>query len=207
MKKIDPNMERKELTSLAVQIVNEIFQKGDRLQDTYIREDEKVMCNADKRYIYFSGPLYLKEGFVDAQMINRLQGGARMLSVGAGEGHLERLLNLGFHVPKSRIAVTDYPSIHPRLNGSGFKKYVFDMTKEWSEFKGKFDYVLFPESLGVAILNLSTEEEPFRFYTDIESITKICEEGRFNELTDSDIDFFMFSVLGLTSSSGVRFLS
>jgi len=182
-------MKQEELTALAVQRMKEVFPEEDIRESNYIIEDEQAICPADKDYIYFSAPLYFKDGFVDAQMINRLQNEARILSVGVGEGHLERLLHLGLDIPQRNIAITDHPMIHPRIKAKGFREYVFDMTQEWPNLKQKFDYILFPESLNIATLNYE-KEICDRFFDEIKSITKLCEEGRLEEIKNSDADFF-----------------
>ena len=190
MKKIRLNMNQEKLTTLAVQKMKEVFPEEDWQESTYVRKANGAICEADSRYIYFSAPSYFKDEFVDAKMINKLQKGASMLSVGVGEGHLERLLSLGFQIPKNQITITDYPSVHPKIKESGFKEYVFDMTKEWPDFKENFDYVLFPESLGVATMDLG-EEMCYRFFEDTIRINKLCKERRFDDFENSEAEFFI----------------
>ena len=183
-------MKQEELTALAVRRMKEVFPKEDWHESTYFRKEGEVRCQGDKDYFYFSAPLYFSDGFVDASMISRLQAGARLLSVGVGEGHLERLLHLGFEIPQENIVIADYPGIHPRIKAKGFQECIFDMTKKWPDFKQRFDCVLFPESLNIATLNYG-KEMCDRFYEDIKRVTKLCDEGRLDELRDPEVDFFL----------------
>jgi len=190
MIKINPEMKQEELATLAVKRMKEVFPQEDWHESTYFRKDREIRCQGDKDYFYFSAPLYFKDGFVDAQMLSRLQNGARMLSIGVGEGHLERLLAIGFGIPQKQIVIADYPRFHPKIRGLGFPEYIFNMTKEWSKFDNKFDYILFPESLNIATLNYG-KEMCDRFFEDVKRTTKLCEEGRFDELKKSEINFFI----------------
>ena len=190
MKKIDPLMDQEQLFALAVQRMNKVFPSEERFDSTYTREKEEALCSADNRYIYFSGPYYFRYGFIDARVIHNLQQGASLLCVGVGEGHLERLLHFGFEIPQENIVITDYPEIHPKIKGLGFREYVFDMTHEWPKFDGSFDYVFFPESLNIATMNYE-DEICDRFFNDVEKVTRASEEGKLDELKRSEVDFFM----------------
>lgn len=190
MIKIDPNMKQEELTALAVQRMKEVFLRADWQESTYVRLRDSILCPSDKKNIYFSGPLYLKDGFVDAQMIARLQAGARMLSVGVGEGHLERLLALGFGIPQEQMSIADNHRFHPKMRASGFPEYSFDMTKEWPKFEERFDYVLFPESLNIATMNYK-DEMTVRFNDDVRKVESLFEKGKLNELRNPEADFYI----------------
>lgn len=131
-----------------------------------------------RNYFYFPGILYFERGTITTDMVQRLREGASMLSVGSGDGHLERLLSEGFEIPKKNIVVSDI-ELDPFLS-SDFESYTFDMTGDWPDFGRKFDYVLFPESLGVALLdllNIGNGGHTYRFFEDINSDASRCLNG------------------------------
>ncbi|MDO8655931.1 MAG: hypothetical protein Q7K45_01720 [Nanoarchaeota archaeon] len=66
----------------------------------------------------------------------------RLLSVGCGPAHLERLLVTKLGVDAEQITLAD---ISDKYVPDGFVFYQFDMHQDWPHL-GTFDYVLFPES-------------------------------------------------------------
>src|SRR3989338_2390057 len=79
---------------------------------------------------YFSALWHIKNELITSEIIRQLQDGKSLLSVGVGEGHLERLLVQGFEVPMHQIHVTDI-SIHPKIKETGLPYYSFDIVKSW----------------------------------------------------------------------------
>ena len=146
---------QEELIAEAEKRSAKVFSKKENYKDIYAQSNGK--------YFFFPGIDYFKRGTITPDMISRLQSGCNLLSVGSGDGHLERLISAGFRIPKRRIVVSDI-ELDQRLIECGFKRYQFDMTRPWPELDEKFDYILFPQSLGVATLpgkirELSTSEQ------------------------------------------------
>lgn len=100
-------------------------------------------------YIYFSPSYHFNQGLVNEDMLDKLQNGENMLSIGCGKAHLERLLVEGFSIDKSQIVLADNNAQDiPRE----FRFHQFDMHEYWwPEFDKKFTYVLFPECLGCTL--------------------------------------------------------
>ena len=94
----------------------------------------------------------LTEGIVNDIRENK----RKVLSVGAGKAHLERLLANRLRISIEQLVLTDRVPIMPE----GFEQLLFDMYEEWPEIKDSFDYVVFPESV-----------IPNRFKTDEEKRT------------------------------------
>jgi hypothetical protein len=159
----------------------------------------------ESNYFYFSPIEYFKKGFVDREMIDMLSSGATVLNVGAGNGNLERVLQEGYKIPENQIGVTDI-KLHPKLEKLPFQKYEFDMTEQWPVFAKKFDYILFPESFGVAFGEgqKGNEGVTHRFYTEVEDIIESVKKGE--EVRKDDVDFFV-SLIEMDSPNTAKKLS
>jgi len=115
-------------------------------------EYEKSL-NADAKgsgYMYFDPEWCFEKGLVDEKMVSALERGASLLSVGTGRADLERVLWKGYKIPKDKISIADI-KLHTRAKRAPFSKFQFDMKGEWPDSLGKFDFIVFPESFGVAI--------------------------------------------------------
>ncbi len=84
--------------------------------------------------------------------------GKSLLSVGAYPGYLETLL-LEFGVPKEHIVIADSDSriLEDAAGMAAPKKFRFDMHNVW-RVEGKFDRIIFPESLCIALADKMKEE-------------------------------------------------
>ncbi len=100
---------------------------------------------------------HVESGLLTEQDVERLKHGATMLSVGAHPAHLERLL-LELGVPASAITLAD---TNPELvaSTSPLRRMIFDMTAPWPAL-GRFDLIVFPESLCIALSNILDQEKP-----------------------------------------------
>lgn len=96
-------------------------------------------------YIYFKPHSAWASGLVNEKIIKDLQEGKRLLTFGAGTGHLELLLAHAFGVDVNNmlLADKDLTLIPDELRGVRC-----DMYGQWPQYKEKFDYVFFPECLG-----------------------------------------------------------
>jgi hypothetical protein len=130
-----------------------------------------------KDWFYFSPSSYFKSNTITLDMIQRLQKGGNMLSIGPGDGNLEWLISKGFGIPRNSISVSD---IKPDLNIKryNFKSYEFDMTKPWPILNEKFDYILFPESLGVAVMHIPGDRRTWRFSDQLDPDTERIINGQ-----------------------------
>ena len=143
-----------------------VFPPDENYQDLY---DPK----SGRNYFYFPGIDYFERRFITPDMIAELQKGKSLLSVGCGDCHLERLLCHGFGV--SDITVAD---IELEESAKCFKNIEFDMTKPWPEM-GTFDYIIFPESLRIAVtvLCLGGNGISMRFFDEMQTAAKYVLNG------------------------------
>lgn len=143
-------------------------------------------------YFYFPAVHYFEAGIITHDLIENLQNGGKMLTIGSGDAHLERLLSSGFGVAQQNMDVSDI-SLDPTLLDSGFSSYEFDMCGTWPKFDSKYDYVVFPESLGVALMHTGGSETThcFREWVD-QDVSKILsgdlskDYSFFNDLMERD---------------------
>ncbi len=168
MKKIRSNMPQKELIELARKGMYKVMLEKDHQENEY--ESEKT------NYFYFSGLWHLKFGLVTSKIINDLQKEANLLSVGVGGGHLERLLVEVFDINRKNIDIADI-NLEDSIMNYGFDSYTFDMTKSWPTLNKSYNYIIFPESLGVAVMhnNLSSKlpnryKESIRFFQTLNNV-------------------------------------
>jgi len=144
--------------------------------------------------IYFSGIHHLETGLVTTQLIRNLQDGKNLLSVGTGEGHLERLLVEGFQIPKERIQIAD-KEIFEKVTHFGFKIHKFDMTEPWPDLNFKYDHIIFPEALGVALstkehqLGLESDRITYRFYDEVDKLVDNVKSGK--SVRKAEVQFFL----------------
>lgn len=175
-------MSQDELIQLAMKKIDKEFPLSDRHRDVYLSDRDNNF--------YFSALWHMRDYLITPKIIAHLKSGAKMLSIGSGDGHLERLLARGFAVPRKNIHVSDI-SIHPKLLNQGFPRYEFDLTQDWPKLPCSFDYVIFPESLGVALLKLRLEGNcvTSRFYEDTVKIVNATLRKR--NVSGADRDFYI----------------
>jgi len=88
---------------------------------------------------YARDPAILTEQFV-----NNIKNGANLLSVGCGRAYLEQFLVRAYNIDSHNIVIADNLEHNiPKL----FEFHKFDMYNSWPDFKKKFDYIIFPESI------------------------------------------------------------
>ncbi len=138
-------------------LTRKIERKQKQIWDKKIQEGELYDVHSKGQYTYFTARWYLKRGILDSSMITGLRKGKRMLSVGVGPGILEKTL-LALSVPSENIDVADI-TLHPEIKEAPFRKFEFDLTREWPNFRRKYDYILFPESLCIEKLKRTSEKE------------------------------------------------
>lgn len=91
---------------------------------------------------------HMKSGLVTEADIERLKGGAHMLSVGAYPAALEQTL-VALGVPESSLCIGDKLPEIMEIKDAG-KTLHFDLCNDWPN-TGAFDVIIFPESLCIAI--------------------------------------------------------
>lgn len=135
-------------------------------------DDGKHFIFAPSHHFEPSGPLMTEE-IVDDLRENQ----KKLLSVGCGPAHLERLLASRLGIDPKKITLAD---ISDEYNTDRFTFYRFDMHKDWPELDGPFDYIIFPES---PLINLNFRGDSTFYFG------KICqphrEEGLYNLLARS----------------------
>jgi len=186
------SLTQQKLNALAKKKIKLVFPKDEQHTGTYISED----TSQNKKYVYFSALWYIESEIITPDMVASLQKDATLLSVGSGEGHLERLLKDGFNIPTKNITTSDL-YLDNKIQQAGFQHHIFDMTKPWPNFNQQFDYILFPESLGVALLDYNRigkdQSQTNRFFNYLDQTEKEILDGN---LKPKDIDFFM-QVIGM----------
>jgi hypothetical protein len=114
-------------------------------QDIYPYPDDEI-----GNYFFFPVLDHFQKGLINQDIIkNLVEGNKSVLSVGVGDGNFERVLWQGFKIPESNITIADI-KLHSKAKQLPFEHYEFDMTGVWPHFTHSFDYILFPESFGVA---------------------------------------------------------
>jgi len=167
------------------QLIEEAYKRSAQVFSAEDNYDDLFEPHGISKYFFFSGVYYFKHETITPDLIARMSNGASLLTVGSGDGHLERLLCHGFNISQQQIHTSDR-NIHPRIKEEGFPHYEFDMTKPWP-INNLFDYIIFPESLGVATMT-GEECTSFRFLDDLKKI----EKGIFAENVESrDVEFFL----------------
>lgn len=148
------------------------------------------MTDSETRYFYFSPLTYFRNELVDEQMINDLKTDKRMLSVGAGRADLERVLEEGYGIPANHITIADI-RLHSKARQTSFPMHEFDMKKEWPKFDAKFDYIIFPESFGMAFAGPESTNgsRTHRFFDIVENVVKKTKSGE--QIARDDEDFFV----------------
>jgi hypothetical protein len=154
--KFSREMTQEQLVALVEEKMDELFPLNEEEHiKKFSSKWNKDSYNSDvDNYGYFTAFYHTRTGLVTPRVISDLQEGARLLSVGTGDGNLEKLLVKGFNVPIGNIHVADL-SIHPTLLREGFTAYEFDMTNNWPRIQPLFNFIIFPESLGVALYKLN----------------------------------------------------
>ncbi len=109
-------------------------------------------------YVYFAPAWHVRFGLITPKLVEDLQQGKNMLSVGCGPAYLERLLAKTFNIPQENIGLADREPVYLK----GFRSYQFDMFKAWKGVKGKFDYIIFPESLVACMERVGRLRKDFR---------------------------------------------
>lgn len=185
MKRKFSSMTQEEFVADAQKRMKRVFGGLDRREEIYE--------GAKSNYFYFSGMYHIRSGLVTPSVVNDLRNGKTLLSVGCGDAHLERFLSKGYEIPSSRITLTD-KSLDECVQTFGSTFYQFDMTKPWPII-GNYDYILFPESLGVALLE-SERGKPAsspvaqRFDDIAKRITRAVYDNRIQDITNGERAFF-----------------
>ncbi len=106
---------------------------------------------------------------INPLIVGKLRKGAKLLSLGCGNCHLERTL-LTFSIPPEQMTITDL-ELTDLARKTPFRKFQFDFTKpkDWPDFKTHFNYIFFPESYGM--INTSAQE-----ITELEKLAKSTKE-------------------------------
>ncbi|PIN93206.1 hypothetical protein COU54_04020 [Candidatus Pacearchaeota archaeon CG10_big_fil_rev_8_21_14_0_10_31_24] len=185
--KINPLISQEKLLALAKIRMKKYMPKNEQHIGIYDPEDKL-------NYFYFSGIYHIESELVTSEIIGDLQEGKALLSVGSGEGHLERLLVNGFQIPKERIHIVD-KEINKKVADFGFKVHKFDMTESWPDLEFKYDYIIFPEALGVALstkehqLGLESDRKTYRFYDEVDKLVDNVKSGK--SVRKEDVQFYL----------------
>lgn len=99
---------------------------------------------------------HIETGLITEQDIDALKNGKKLLSIGAHPAYLERLL-VALGVPAENIVIADSNPALLTLD-TPIQKLCFDCTKEWPAL-GLFEYIIFPESLCIALTDTIKQNE------------------------------------------------
>jgi hypothetical protein len=122
-----------------------------------VQQRETSLCDAVgfslgyKGYATFPPSVQIRQGLITPEIVAHLQSGARLCSHGVAYAYLEQLLRDGFNIPNNQIVVTD-AALHPRVLQSGLNCRAFNLNDSWPDLGDPFDYVLFPDSFGVGVV-------------------------------------------------------
>src|SRR3989344_5860651 len=123
---------QQQLIKLAKQKTREVFSPEEQHLRSYTFENPPHK----RKYIHFSALHYFESAIITPDMITSLQNNATLLSVGSGEGHLERLLKDGFHIPTKNITTSDLyedPNIGNPTNQSRTHRFFNELDKTEKE--------------------------------------------------------------------------
>ncbi len=171
---------KRKLSSRKFETQEELIREAKRLSALVFSEGENhkevYLPKFKPNYFYFPAISYFENESITPEMIKKLQSRGNLLSVGSGDGHLERLITEGFNVSKKRIVLSDI-ELDPGLEKRNFRTCEFDMTKPWPDFQEKFDYIFFPQSLGVAVMHIGGDQNTRRFFDFIGGDTERILKG------------------------------
>lgn len=148
-----------------------------------------MVADEDSSYIFFGPFEYFRRGLIDEGMIKNLQEGASLLSVGVGPARLERFIQQGYALKVNQITIADV-DWHKEALESDFLKIKFDMTKKWPEFDTHFDYIIFPESFGVAHGKFDNESFTSRFWDILNPVVEKILSNHDSDIASMDRKLF-----------------
>lgn len=137
-------MKQKKLIEIVLEKSKKIFPN--------LEDHENPTPDSKNKYFYFPALFYFKNNSIDYKLIKDLKNGKKLLSVGTGDAKLEQLLNKGFEIPTENITISDI-ELDKETKKLSFKKFQFDMQTNWENINQKFDYIIFPQSMMVALIN------------------------------------------------------
>lgn len=156
-----------------------------------------------ERYSFFPvvDQYFINQPIIDVALIKKMQSGGKMLSVGVGPAHLEELLYRAFDIQRDSILLADIQFVSEAQENS-LNKIQFDMMEKWPELGNKFDYILFPESFGIANFRSIYEPgETARFYQDVEDVVNAVFKHATDSLPENQKNFvlklFEHDIVGL----------
>lgn len=109
-------------------------------------ENHEAKDNDPTIYAAFNPVAYFSDmsPMITPEVVKGLRSGKKALSIGVGQAYLEQGLVMGLGVPPEAIALNDVAD-HGVPAGLAFHQ--FDCRTQWPSGIGKFDYILFPQSL------------------------------------------------------------
>lgn len=118
------------------------------IQDFPEFKEGNVYASTTDLEVRFAPSWHFKNGLLTEELVNDIKDNKKeVLSIGSGYSYLEQFLVNRLGISKDQIVLSDIFPVMPE----GFQKFIFDMYRDWPEFKRKFDYILFPASVEVSV--------------------------------------------------------
>jgi hypothetical protein len=128
--------------------------------------------DTEPSWVFFSPHFYAKNpAIITSDLVDRMQNGAKLLSVGSGPAYLEQFLVLAYNIPKQNVTLSDRDNKHVPKD---YNFVSFDIKNSWPWIGKGFDYIIFPESLffGTDVDGISS----YRFREKVELFNHILDE-------------------------------
>ncbi|HLB58797.1 MAG TPA: hypothetical protein VJL87_01755, partial [Bdellovibrionota bacterium] len=146
----DSNIPTQELTEVQKELiasVEELIKTSPELRTTPRKNKSG--------YAHFPTIGYFKNGFIDQEIINALapSRNGTLLSIGVGDGHLEKVLQVFLHMSPQNITLVDKKFyLDEVLDFRRFRKVKMDMFDSWHKLgsQEEYDVTLLAQSLGIA---------------------------------------------------------
>lgn len=152
-------------------------------------QSDYVLDSGNDRYFSYTAEYYARQGLIDPKLVSDLRRGKTLLDVGAGSAHLDRLLVYGLDVPKESITLNDI-AVSSRLGSLTENLVTFDMNSQWPKKIGKFDYILFGQSLWAGLGEWQSRISQ-RFESDQEDVVEAFMNHRLADLPLWKRTFFL----------------
>jgi len=153
-------------------LASKLFQREAKRKVHHVFGEAETKATAEHRAYFFYPPMYyIERGFINKDLVMRMEKGGRLLTVGTGKGDLEKMLWKGFGVNPKQIIQSDI-ELFSTTQDLPFEKKEFDFLGAWPTFDEKFDYILFPESFGVGFSQVKfADGRSHRFFETLDRAT------------------------------------
>src|SRR5262249_18711034 len=140
------------------------------------------------KYTYYGPSFYFRTEtpLLTPSIVAGLQQKQTLLSVGCGAGFLEHFLIEALQVPRENVVLADKRNV---TLSTDLKFIRFDASKNWPDFSEKFDYIVFPESIEIALRFFKGLESGPTDQRIVEGLSQILIKALQNLKTPGEVRF------------------